>query len=607
MLGRNLGRPKSQRQRSNSKTQRGYSRNIDSREEAKAHYPRISSPTSSFHLATKGELEKRESIEVCSKHGGNIVAFEEATGETLCETCVYKGNVEKPVFTATVAKGIKKAFFREYDEFQRLVKEFFEIDQKLVRDRIQTSIIKFFNLFRHKIDELERKTVDSIHRSKNLDKLINSLESVQSYLEDEKVEEKYDTERNRIDNKIDAQRFTYVCQRKAEFDKVIDNLKKDNREMAENIYNARSMIDSIFEVTENEARIEIVLSKLAADCMKIDEKRPDFGTIAFDQNQTQLLPEHDELIADRVKARHSNSKEREQEDPHDYLSSQMNSFYLTKDNSLWVKEIDGDTITETVVMPLKLYLQKVATVPTDTENRVFLFGGAHDMEGKVTVDSVYEADLDNKKLIPCPKMSSAKLSMACGISPDCKHIVLAGGSEGSNTPTNTCEIFDVEKKGWKKLPTLNCPRMSPSLIVCPEQNVYCFGGIESDPVDPSKFVPLKSIEWINYDKRDAEWEVLKIKVPYKGSSMGGIAFGPREFIIFGGWNRKPTDKSAYIWFHDDQGFCIEDGPNLSEPDTFISTGLTLRDSGRKQVIFFGVGYNHVYDEKQEKFMLFGNS
>src|SRR5690606_8758519 len=123
------------------------------------------------------------------------------------------------------------------------------------------------------------------------------------------------------------------------------------------------------------------------------------------------------------------------------------------------------------------------------------------------------------------KMHAPKVSMAAGISPDCDNIIVAGGSEGENRPTNSSEIFDVTTKTWKTLPPLNCPRMSASLIICTGANVYCFGGIESDPVDPSKFMPIKSIEWMNYGDKDGDWETLKVKVPYKASSMGAICMG----------------------------------------------------------------------------------
>lgn len=44
---------------------------------------------SPLRFATKEEMERREEDEVCTKHGNNIIAFEEKTGDTLCEKCVY--------------------------------------------------------------------------------------------------------------------------------------------------------------------------------------------------------------------------------------------------------------------------------------------------------------------------------------------------------------------------------------------------------------------------------------------------------------------------------------------------------------------------------------
>jgi hypothetical protein len=40
---------------------------------------------SPFKFATKEEMERREDNELCQKHGGNIIAFEEKSGDTLCE------------------------------------------------------------------------------------------------------------------------------------------------------------------------------------------------------------------------------------------------------------------------------------------------------------------------------------------------------------------------------------------------------------------------------------------------------------------------------------------------------------------------------------------
>jgi hypothetical protein len=40
---------------------------------------------SPLKFATKEEMERREDDELCLKHGNNIIAFEEKSGDTLCE------------------------------------------------------------------------------------------------------------------------------------------------------------------------------------------------------------------------------------------------------------------------------------------------------------------------------------------------------------------------------------------------------------------------------------------------------------------------------------------------------------------------------------------
>lgn len=143
------------------------------------------------------------------------------------------------------------------------------------------------------------------------------------------------------------------------------------------------------------------------------------------------------------------------------------------------------------------------------------------------------------------KLSSAKLSFAAALSPDAKIIYIAGGSTGQNKSTNEVEAFDVSKRKWSKLPVLNQPRFSASLISCENEDLYCFGGVDNDPKDPTKFFTVKSIETLDLTDENAEWEVLKLQLPYKTSSPGAISLGGKAFIVFGGWN-KATLKNSYI-------------------------------------------------------------
>jgi len=138
---------------------------------------------SPLRFATKEEMERRENDEVCGKHGNPIIAFEEKDGATLCEKCVYTGQVDRPVFTAVVAKQIKKRFDTEFTIFEKLCDELMSINQSEVRNRIQESVIMFFDNIRAKCDELEEKTVAKIENSKNLNELVNILDETHGYME----------------------------------------------------------------------------------------------------------------------------------------------------------------------------------------------------------------------------------------------------------------------------------------------------------------------------------------------------------------------------------------------------------------------------------------
>ena len=144
----------------------------------------LKATNSPLRFATKEEMERREDDEVCNKHGNPIVAFEEKSGETLCEKCVYLGQVESPVFTAVVAKQIKKRFDSEFNTFEKLCEELMSINQTEVRNRIQESVTVFFDSIRAKIDELEELTVAKIENSKNLNELVGILEETHSYMEE---------------------------------------------------------------------------------------------------------------------------------------------------------------------------------------------------------------------------------------------------------------------------------------------------------------------------------------------------------------------------------------------------------------------------------------
>jgi hypothetical protein len=421
---------------------------------------------SPLRFATKEEMERREEDELCKKHGNFIIAFEEKTGDTLCEKCVYTGQVEAPVFTATVAKQIKRVFDSEYSTFEKLCGELMSIDQSEVRNRIQESVCLFFDFIRAKCDELEERTVAKIENSKNLTELVSILDSTHSYMEDNCVAEKYDSERTKLDVKISEVRYTYICQRKKDYDEIITGIENDNKRLSDAIEKAKRMINSIFDVDKDDNKITKTLNELVSGLMNVDEKHPDFNDVYESErhinkkkNVVEEIEGEPEMIKQEINFSVSEHKEG------NWDAEEMKESYFNKDNTLFRRELEGSKIIETEIMRLKLYLQKIVTVPSAKGSKVFLMGGAKDGEGKQAISNCYEVNTKKKILVNVDKLSSPKLSFAAALSPDIKNIYIAGGSKGENMATNECEVFDTIKKKWSKLPNLNQPRFSASLIV----------------------------------------------------------------------------------------------------------------------------------------------
>lgn len=560
--------------------------------------------TSPLKLATKQEMEAREDDEVCVKHGNPIIAFEEGDGSTLCEECVFNGHVEKPVFTAVVTKLIKKRFDSEYSTFEKLCEELMSIKQNEVRNRIQESVTLYFDSIRERIDELEEKTVAKIENSKNLNDLVGILEETHNYMEQNCVAEKYDSERTKLDFKVSEVRYTYVSQRKQHYDEIIGEIENDNKKLADAVEKARKMILAVYNCDKSEEKIQNTLNELVSGMITIDEKHPDYKDLEGTErhnNKKKSVVQTEEII--NIKQQELNFSQSEHKEEN-WKAEEMKEGFFNKENTLCKREIEGNNITETEVMGLKLHLQKVITVPAARMTRVFLMGGAKDSEGKQAINYCYEVNANRKTMSPCDKLATPKLSFAAALSPDAKNIYIAGGSTGENNSTNECEVFNVSKKKWSPLPALNQPRFSASLIICENQDIYCFGGVDNDAQDPTKFSTLRSIETLNLSEESKEWEVLKLSLPYKTSSPGAISLGHRAFIVFGGWNKTTLNNSVIVRsLENSDDYATEEAGSMAKEDTFVSNGLVSRNSATKETIIFGTSYVHHFNENTKTFSI----
>lgn len=280
-----------------------------------------------------------------------------------------------------------------------MYKKFTTFQTEQVRNKIQDSITSFFNSFRDKIDLLENKTVDSIHNSTNLNDLVNTLEKVTEKLEADKILEKYEDRAKLLKSKINEGRYAYLCTRRESYRKVVEEIRADNTVLQNNIDKVLQMIDSIFEVNKDFERIENVVNSLVSDMMLIDEKKPDFGYQLREGQSLAEALEKDYSVVKSKKASQTTEK---------YLSEEMNAFYIAKDGYLYCREFEEGEFIETKIIPLKLHLQKIITVPREEENDVYFIGGAEDEKAVKPIASCFKLDHAKKTLVPVRKMFKPK-------------------------------------------------------------------------------------------------------------------------------------------------------------------------------------------------------
>lgn len=96
------------------------------------------------------------------------------------------------------------------------------------------------------------------------------------------------------------------------------------------------------------------------------------------------------------------------------------------------------------------------------------------------------------------------------------------------------------------------------MIACENTDLYCFGGVDNDSKDPTKFITIKTIESLRLTDDEPVWKVLSIQLPYKTSSPGAISLGHRSFVVFGGWNKLTLKESLIIRAtNDNDDYAIE--------------------------------------------------
>lgn len=133
---------------------------------------------------------------------------------------------------------------------------------------------------RNKIDALEQKVKIKIEDSSNLHSLKAELEDITSHISENRLKDRYEVEKFKLDDKVDANWFTFIARKKEKYNELIQNLTGDNAKIDKSVKKARQLIDLILHIDDDGTKIENALNKLAKGLIKIDGREPDFWDVA---------------------------------------------------------------------------------------------------------------------------------------------------------------------------------------------------------------------------------------------------------------------------------------------------------------------------------------
>jgi len=109
--------------------------------------------------------------------------------------------------------------------------------------------------------------------------LKSELEEVTTHLSENRLKDKYEVEKFKLDDKVEANRFTFIARKEEKYNDLIQHLTDDNDKIKKSVDKARLLLDQILQIDDDGNKIESALSKLAWGLIKIDGKEPDFWDV----------------------------------------------------------------------------------------------------------------------------------------------------------------------------------------------------------------------------------------------------------------------------------------------------------------------------------------
>ncbi|CAI2378810.1 unnamed protein product [Moneuplotes crassus] len=210
--------------------------------------------------------------EYCPSHRVEYVAYDQDTGELLCNCCIYEKRSENLVFNAVVAKRLQEIYEEKFNMYKESLSRMQGLSSRLVSTKLQESMKGFFANLKGHIRKVYSHVLKELRNSKNLQEINQILRDAERCFS-EKQALGFTQKRDSFMDFISKGQFTTIAMNKSHYDDIIKMLDEQSSKLEAVAKETELRMTKILKINKNPQLIQQKMHEIVDKCMEIDPGR----------------------------------------------------------------------------------------------------------------------------------------------------------------------------------------------------------------------------------------------------------------------------------------------------------------------------------------------
>ena len=210
--------------------------------------------------------------ELCPIHHVEYVAYDQESGQTLCNGCIYDKKYDHLVFNAVVAKKLQAVYDEKFAQYKKSLQRMQGVSSDLIASQLQGSMQSFFGNLKAHIQSIHQDVLSRLRNSKNLRELEDILKSAESYFNDSQTQS-FKMEKDRFEQTISQGKYAMVAINKCHYDRVISKLDNEASRLEKVASETEARMGKVLKIKRNSDLVQKKMCDILDHCMEIDPGR----------------------------------------------------------------------------------------------------------------------------------------------------------------------------------------------------------------------------------------------------------------------------------------------------------------------------------------------